>query len=639
MLITLPDFLQKTAQGLMVDLRKLKMESTQTGNAFLTFVDTLFASGARFSRLNYATFTQLIFTPGMLHTFSGTVRLADGVVPFPASRQNLYKGVRFLEQNHQAEYIFEPVMLEVPFEHPLYGDKLADGTAAVIGFETRTRLEKASLDVDEFIAALWLKGVRFGLQLAVFEKAVASSKIERLVVAQAQLPKLGTDALLQDEFAGLRSNNRVDMVNGKADLRRYKNRYPHIAKDRTLLKKIPVQPGSIGFTVTGEPLETSVSNDFDLALLAGAGTRIAQLPDGWGLVAALDGFISLDEATGQLTITEKIETKVHISAKNTGDLALGADEFISHGEVQEGRIVKGKHMRFTAAVYGNLLSDGGNIVLEDNLSGGTAIVSGTGSISVIKRAFNARIEAPLGQIDLNYVENSLIIADSVFIAHAVNCVILANSLQITYAQACTVAAKSLDIEKTDARKGTPAKIAVSKPSLNADLQKIDGMSAELLLTQKLLKQKSEQLAAIKKDPEFAKFLAMREAIQSAKLPITPEIDAQYSLMQRAQSINFKTIERLVKEIQTVRSTFSERSAVLKMMEEAYRREVDRYYCHIAHIADETSVYSIDALLSLTTLADKRFAELKSWIDSAAAEGVCVFSGETGTLDWRLSSDI
>ena len=71
-------------------------------------------------------------------------------------------------------------------------------------------------------------------------------------------------------------------------------------------------------------------------------------------------------------MTEKLENKAGISVKTTGDLVLSVDEFIEHGEVQEGREVRGRNMVFRSDVFGRVISEGGNIELKKNLSGGIA---------------------------------------------------------------------------------------------------------------------------------------------------------------------------------------------------------------------------------------------------------------------------
>ena len=42
----------------------------------------------------------------------------------------------------------------------------------------------ASLDLDEFIADMWSKGIRFGIDVAAVRAAIASGKSERVIVAQ-----------------------------------------------------------------------------------------------------------------------------------------------------------------------------------------------------------------------------------------------------------------------------------------------------------------------------------------------------------------------------------------------------------------------------------------------------------------------
>ena len=46
---------------------------------------------------------------------------------------------------------------------------------------------------------------------------------------------------------------------------------------------------------------------------------------------------------------------------------LTVDEFIEHGEVQEGREVHGRNMMFKSDVFGRVLSDGENIQLKKQL--------------------------------------------------------------------------------------------------------------------------------------------------------------------------------------------------------------------------------------------------------------------------------
>jgi len=137
--------------------------------------------------------------------------------------------------------------------------------------------------------------------------------------------------------------------------------------------------------VTGAIIEPEIPKDLDLKVLSSRGTAVEQDEDGEYIVSTMDGFISIDAKLNSISITEKIETKDGISAKTTGDLALAVEEFIEHGEVQEGRTVKGKHMTFLDDVFGNVVSQGGNIVIAGNVSGGR-IEAQDGNITLGKRA-------------------------------------------------------------------------------------------------------------------------------------------------------------------------------------------------------------------------------------------------------------
>lgn len=92
----------------------------------------------------------------------------------------------------------------------------------------------------------------------------------------------------------------------------------------------------------------------------------------------MDGFLNIDTASNVISITEKIESDAGISMKTTGDLMLDVDEFIERGDVQEGRVVKGRHMTFKGNVFGGLAASG-NICIEGVLSGGR--VESTGGMS------------------------------------------------------------------------------------------------------------------------------------------------------------------------------------------------------------------------------------------------------------------
>ena len=180
------------------------------------------------------------------------------------------------------------------------------------------------------------------------------------------------------------------------------------------------------------------------------------------IVADMDGFLRFDERSKKVEVTATIENRSGISTKSTGDIKLDVDNFVEHGEVQEGRIVKGKHMTFRSAVYGTILASDGNICIDDNLSGGNAKSYG-GNVSIHGRAINASIEAWDGNITVNYAESCVIFGKSVSIKRAVNCEIVAETLQVGVVEGCAIVGKMIDLSSTLARRDRETIVTVLLP--------------------------------------------------------------------------------------------------------------------------------------------------------------------------------
>ncbi len=120
-----------------------------------------------------------------------------------------------------------------------------------------------------------------------------------------------------------RDNSPKKLPNGQADLRKFQNRFPQIAKGARLLKKKKRVLGKPGFKVSGVMIEPPLPEDFDLQALAGEGTRVENQGVNEFIVATRDGFLSLDVETNHIAVTEKIENKSGVSVKTTGDLESG----------------------------------------------------------------------------------------------------------------------------------------------------------------------------------------------------------------------------------------------------------------------------------------------------------------------------
>lgn len=516
--IPLPDCLVRQADGIFVDLSLFP-----AAGGFDRDIDSLFSSGARFRGLDYRLLTGLLYDFDSImdiHGIAVRVKLSEDVVPFRPERRALYKGVKVDGARQFAEYFFEPVAIEVVIEEPVYGESGADGVAPVIGSTRKKELQPTRLDLDEFIADMWGKGVRFGIDVEAVADVIARGATTRMDVAVQRNATEGSDAELEEACNVLHQDNAPKLlVNGKADLRKFQNRFPQITSGARLLKKIARVLGKPGIRVNGERIKPLLPEDnIDLFVMSGPGTHVETQEGEEYILASQDGFLSLDTESNIVSVTEMIENKGGISLKTTGDLSLSGNDFIEHGEVQEGRIVEGKNMTFRSDVYGDVVSQGGFILLEGNLSGGSAKSDG-GDITSNGRVFNSVIEACTGQVTLNYAESCLILASSVVIDRAVNCDIVAENVQIARAEGCSIAGKNIQVNSSGACRSKETLISMIVPDLSASDAQMKQLSCAIDDCNTIIQAKELEVAQLKADPEFAKYLALAKQIRQGTIQL------------------------------------------------------------------------------------------------------------------------
>ncbi|WP_164885022.1 flagellar assembly protein A [Rubrivivax rivuli] len=622
----LPSFIRKTPRGVVLDVAKMPVD-----DSFMVFVDRLFAQGAYFTQLDHASFQALLYQPESIRSPAREIRLAAGIMRLSPERRSLYKEVRVLDQGARAEYLFEPVFLEVAEPEP------QPGQTPALDHRDRSRLEPARLDIDEFICVMWTKGVRFGIQVQAVQDAIAANKADRVAVALELAPQPGRDAELLEQFEGLHRDDSPLITSGRADLRRFKNRFPQIAKGTRMMKKVPRQLGKPGFRVTGELIEPDLPKDLSLEALAGPGTRIDNGPDGEFITAAASGFISIDVGSNLISVTEKIENKSGINAKTTGDLTLSVDEFVEHGEVQEGRVVEGKHMKFTSTVYGSLVSKAGRIELADSLSGGRATSTG-GSIHIKHRALNAGVEAVGGSIDVHYAENSTLIGDEVVIGHAINCEVIANSLRVGVAQGCTLVAQSVQIQTSDVRRGKPTLVTVLVPDAAEGRRKLAALWAGVADIEQKIEAVSAEVKKLAADPEFSKLLALTEMVRAGKLALSPVQESSFRQMQQRHLTGLKAMERFAKEKQALQQSLQAKHDEIAHFKQTQQAVAARRECTIQEVIGETCVQTVGTALGVPHFRGVSGNEFGMKLRDMSPSPKRIFLKECGTLAWRHAAD-
>lgn len=627
------DFVAQRPDGLFITPAALHSNAD-----FELYVGRLFDGGLRFVGLDYPVFLQLLYDSEWLEQARGQgdeIRLALKTVHFSPQRKALYRPVKVLEGGNRAEYVFEPVSIEVSYQEPVYGEPDENGSAQIVGYVNKLRSQLAKLDFDELVADVWLKGIKFGIDVQAVRQAIVSNQATRITIANHLKPAEGCDAEIIEVSPDLHRDNSPRMLsNGKADLRVFKNRFPQMTKGTRLLKKNARKLGRVGRKVTGELIEPKLPKDLDLHLLASAGTRVEQCADGEYIVAALDGFLAIDAKSNQMSITEKIENKAGVSVKTTGDLALGVDEFIEHGDVQEGRVVKGVHMTFLADVFGKLMAHNGNIRIDGCLSGGEAEASG-GNITLNGRVSRSLVRAKEGDISAKSCESSTLIGRIVSIKQAVNCEIAAEEVYAESVEGCVIAAKTIKIFSTDERRGNETRVAVVAPDfsvLDRHIAKMKKAIADTLQTQAIKLHRIEQ---IKSTPDFMKYLTLVGQVKSGALKLTSEQMTGWRKLVEKHANETTLLKHLDAELDELDSAHKRCEEELSYAERERELMLENVACEIDNVAGQTSARVMKAGNGWERLSVMKEGEIRDFLQKNDAGWECIFSGDTGRVAWRL----
>lgn len=631
--VLLPGFVRRGNDGLYVELSAI-----DSNDLFRAFVERVFTAGARFAGLDYDVFRSLLFDlePDDIGRLAeqqakqgkrSELRLADDIVPFPLERRQFYRSVKTLGKGEGAEYFFEPVLVEVPAEIP---PDAPPGTPPPPPRQVRVKL-----DFDEFVADLWEKGIRFGLDQAAVRAAIGGDKTERVVVARLKPPTPGKDASVAEQSDALyRDNSPFIRPDGRMDLRHFRNRFPQVRQGTLLFKKLPRTPGKLGWDVAGKALDPGEPKDFDLSTMAGPGTRVENLPGGEYIVAGMDGFLNIDTRSNQISVTEKIINREGVSLRTTGDLTLSGDEFEEHGEVQEQRNVEGKNMTFRADVFGNVVSNGGRVVLKKNLAGGSAIAREGGSVVVEGSASRAVVEAREGEITLAYAESCFIFGRKVTLGRAINCDIYAEELTVDQAEGCAMAAARVTVAASRARKDVETVISVLLPDLAPYVNWLEGLKKSRSDAERLLAEKSRELEALAAAPEVKGYLTLSRQIKTNTMRLTADQEAAFQRLRERLAPQLAKMEALQGAVKAARIS---QDGVTVQMEQVANRAREAFAgigCAIGKVEGETVVRLLrghETVLPAKVLPPK---DLRAALRKIHAGSDRLFSGSSGSFEWK-----
>jgi hypothetical protein len=518
------------------------------GTTLVAAIDSIFRGGHYLGGIDYPVLIKALFGhgPELPRSAGGETqaRIAADILPFDPARRELYRSVKI--GAGRAEYYFEPVWLPDPQD--------PDG-----------RGEPARLDLDEFIADMWLKGIRFGIDIAAVGAAIQLNKAERVMVATRLEPVAGVDARIVEVSDDIHRNDAPrQLANGRLDLNSFQNRFPQIQAGVRLLQKIPLTSGAPGFEMSGTPLPAAPGRDLDFNQYAGAGTKVERHKDGEFLVSHQAGFLSVDGGTSKVSVGDKIVSRDGVSAKTTGNLQLTGD-YEEFGEVQEMRVIEGEGITVHGDVFGNLVSRGGLILLRANLVGGSAH-SKHGDIRVCGVASGAVLQAEDGAVVLERAENCVVSGTRVTIAHAVNCEVIGDEVNIGQAEGSAIAGRRVTVESALPRKQAESLVYVLRPEGPQVEEVIAAVGARLAEFGELAVRHKARMDELTGQADVRRYLVLASSLRKNEINFTPEQARQFQRMAQDLAPALKAIGQVSSQVKQLDADLEEGRKLLASLE-------------------------------------------------------------------------
>ncbi len=605
----LPHCIVKRPDGIFVD-------PTMLGTTFAAAVDTIFANNYYLAGLDYALLLKVIYNhgPDLPRAVNGEMmlRFADDLLPFAPLRRALYKAVKL--SDGRAEYQFEPVVMTDP------DDPDGNGIPAV-------------LDIDEFVADIWTKGVRFGIDIAAVRAIIASGRMERIVVAARLDAVPGIDAHIIEVSSDLhRSDAPRQLANGKLDLMAFQNRFPQIKQGVRLLQKVPRQAGVTGFELSGIAIEPPLPKDIELSSMAGPGTVIESGADGEFLLSLQAGFLNVDSKSHQLSVDDKIISRDGVSSRTTGNLQLSGD-YEEFGEVQEKRVVEGESITIHADVFGIIVSRGGNIVLNQNMVGGSAH-NARGDIHVNGVVSGSVLQTSVGEVVLKRAESCIISGTRVVIDHAANCEIMADEVVIKNAEGCAIAARKMTIESAGPRKQAEMQLFALEPDSAGIDEAIAAMTGKVGQYEAAVVARKAEMESLTSEPEVRKYVMLASKIRKNELTLTAEQVPQFQKMASSVGPALKAIAKVSLEVKAAEIEQQAAEALVAQLVQQRKDCAGQSAVSVATLSGDTVLLSMKFNPDGSTLYDLPSKEIKARLRSNYEAGEVILSAESGKIDWR-----
>jgi hypothetical protein len=272
----------------------------------------------------------------------------------------------------------------------------------------------------------------------------------------------------------------------------------------------------------------------------------------------------------------------------TEQLPPAIPEIIEHAEVPEGRVVEGHDMSFHGPVYGELVSSGGQVVLENTLGWGQ-VTNPSGSVRAKKRVFHATLQAPGGVIELATAESCLIIGREVRVREAIKCQIFAHTLHVETATGCLIAGRNLHIRLARDYKSEPNMITMVVPDMPDLAEVLAPFNAEIADLSLRVAALTARINAFKADAALAQYLAIRAKVRVGLLSLSPEQAQGYAQMAERLEDTAKALEATVAERRPLADALAAATRHVQEVQQAQAARLADCRCKIDRVGGETIV--------------------------------------------------
>jgi hypothetical protein len=583
-----------------------------SGASLAAALDAIFKGGGYLTGVDYPALMKVLYEPaGAFTPTPDGVRIADGIQPFDAQRRSLYRAVKIA--GGSVAYVFEPVWLPDP----------ADPEGAGL---------PARLDLDEFIADMWGKGIRYGIDVGAVRAIILSGRTEHVTVARRLDAVPGQDARIVEVSDHLHRNDAPrQLANGHVDMNQFQNRFPQIQPGVRLLQKIPATAGSPGFEMSGAKIEPTAGKDVDLNDYAGEGTAVEKNQDGEFLVSKVAGFLQVDSKTSRISVGPKIVSRDGVSVKTTGNLQLTGD-YEEFGDVQEKREVEGESITVHGDVFGRVASRGGLVLLNANLMGGSAF-NKLGDIRVRGVASGAVIQATQGAVVLERAENCIVTGTRIRVAHAVNCEIIGDEVTVGMAEGSAIAGRRVTIEACTPRKQGEMLVYVMRPE-GAQIGEIIAMVGERIAQfNALAARHREEMRELTARSDVRSYLMLSAKVRKNEVNLTPEQARQFQKMAQDVGPALKAIGDVSAKLKAAEAELQKGQDMLANLEEQKRDASCVQAVSVRSVQGDTQVRVLGFNPAAGSPYDLPPREIRTRL-RGPQHGELLFSGASGTVDWN-----